>query len=185
MIFTLKNTIVLGLITNQSFLLSIMKNSTFMSGAYNTLFIEREFPQLSLQKESLLQDENELTIVPFLWLWYQRERQRTTLRHIPSGWRYLKNKNPTDGYYVNGNLIELEYEYLRKNDGSFNNDMDHKFSVWVKSWPKRKDVILHNVIINESDGKLFHDGIFDNNQKDIQKFFFLSRKYLRIIALFY
>ncbi|PKY40549.1 hypothetical protein RhiirA4_494494 [Rhizophagus irregularis] len=155
MIFTLKNTIVLGLITNQSFLLSIMKNLTFMSGAYNTLFIEREFPQLSLQKESLLQDENELTIVPFLWLWYQRERQRTTLRHIPSGWRYLKNKNPTDGYYVNGNLIELEYEYLRKNDGSFINDMDHKFSVWVKSWPKRKDVILHDVIINESDENIY------------------------------
>ncbi|RGB28829.1 carbamoyl-phosphate synthase L chain, ATP binding domain-containing protein [Rhizophagus diaphanus] len=155
MIFTLKNTIVLGLITNQSFLLSIMKNLTFMSGAYNTLFIEREFPRLSLQKESLLQDENELTIVPFLWLWYQRERQRTTLRHIPSGWRYLKNKNPTDGYYVNGNLIELEYDCLRKNDGSFINDMDHKFSVWVKSWPKRKDVILHDVIINESDENIY------------------------------
>jgi acetyl/propionyl-CoA carboxylase alpha subunit len=161
MLFTLKNTIVLGLITNQSFLLSVMKNLAFISGAYTTLFIEREFSQ---QREGILQDENELIIIPFLWLWYQKERQRTTLRHIPSGWRYLKNKNPTDGYYVNGNLIELEYEYLRKIDGSFINDMDHKFSVWVKSWPKRKDVILHGVTINESDGKSFHSEIFCNNK---------------------
>jgi hypothetical protein len=131
-----------------------MKNPSFISGSYNTQFIEKE---LFLQKKNLLLQENELVIIPFLWLWYQRERQRTTLRHIPSGWRYLKNKNPIDGYYIDGNLVELEYEYHRKIDGSFINNMDHKFSIWVKSGEKkRKDVILHGIIINENDGKLFY-----------------------------
>ncbi|RIA99106.1 carbamoyl-phosphate synthase L chain, ATP binding domain-containing protein [Glomus cerebriforme] len=161
MLFTLQNTIVLGLITNQSFLLSIMKNPSFMSGAYTTLFIEREFSffqqkELSLQKKDPLQKENELIIIPFLWLWYQRERQRTTLRHIPSGWRYLRNKNPIDGYYINERLVELEYEYHRNIDGSFIDNMDHKFSVWIKSGEeKKKVVILHGVITNESDENVY------------------------------
>src|SRR4051812_17054145 len=161
MLFVLQNTVVLGLITNQSFLLNIMKNSSFISGVYNTLFIEKEFSFLFQRKEGKdlsLQKENDLVIIPFLWLWYQRERKRTTLRHIPSGWRYLKNKNPIDGYYIDENLIELEYEYHKIEDESFINNTDYMFSIWIKlGEEKRKDVILHDVITNENDSKYFQN----------------------------
>ncbi|CAI2168595.1 6395_t:CDS:10 [Funneliformis geosporum] len=162
MSFALQNTIVLGLITNQSFILSIIKSPSFINGFYNTLFIEKHglFVQQGDLSLKIHLKERELIIVPFLWLWYQRERNRTTLRHVPSGWRYLKSKNPIDAYYINhhneNTLLELEYEYHRNIDGSFIDDTDHKFSIWIKSGEgKRKNVILHGILMNESDDNTY------------------------------
>ncbi|CAG8450511.1 15275_t:CDS:10 [Funneliformis caledonium] len=160
MSFALQSTIVLGLITNQSFLLSIIKSPDFINGFYDTLFIEKHDFFVQQGDLSFHLKERELIIVPFLWLWYQRERNRTTLRHVPSGWRYLKSKNPIDAYYINhlneNTLLELEYEYHRNIDGSFIDDTDHKFSICIKSGEgKRKSVVLHGIMMNESDDNTY------------------------------
>ncbi|CAG8715726.1 28092_t:CDS:10 [Dentiscutata erythropus] len=149
---TLQNTICLGLVTNQQFLLQVMNDPNFISGRYDTNFIEHQF---SLSKNQHIQGE--LGIIPFLWLWYIREKQRTVLKHVPSGWRYLKYKNFTDEYIVhNGNNVqslELEYEYHTKLDGGkIGNSGEHIFSIWIKGDSNKcKHVVLKDVIINEND----------------------------------
>ncbi|CAG8520978.1 12468_t:CDS:10 [Racocetra fulgida] len=149
----LQNTVCLGIITNQQFLLQVMDDPNFISGKYDTNFIEHRF---SLSKNQHIQSE--LVIIPFLWLWYIREKQRTTLKHVPSGWRYLKYKNFTDEYIVhNGNnvqVLELEYEYHAKLDGGkIGNSNEHIFSIWIKGDNnKSKRVVLKDVEIYENDG---------------------------------
>ncbi|CAG8690248.1 4039_t:CDS:10, partial [Gigaspora rosea] len=149
----LQNTVCLGLVTNQQFLLQVMNDPSFISGKYDTNFIEHQF---SLSKNQHIQGE--LSIIPFLWLWYIREKQRTTLKHVPSGWRYLKYKNFTDEYIVysgnNDQVLELEYEYHTKLDGGkIGNSGEHTFNVWIKGdSDKSKHVVLKDVIIYENDG---------------------------------
>ncbi|CAG8799990.1 26664_t:CDS:10, partial [Gigaspora margarita] len=148
----LQNTVCLGLVTNQQFLLQVMNDPRFISGKYDTNFIEHQF---SLSKNQHIQGE--LGIIPFLWLWYIREKQRTTLKHVPSGWRYLRYKNFTDEYIVysgnNDQVLELEYEYHTKLDGGkIGNSNEHTFSVWIKGdSDKSKHVVLKDVIIYEND----------------------------------
>ncbi|CAJ0766472.1 3595_t:CDS:10, partial [Entrophospora sp. SA101] len=96
----LRNTICLGLVTNQSFLTKVMKNNNFNKGFYNTNFVENEYSNNNISSNVVGENETikNLGIVAFLWLWHLREKQRTTLRHIPSRWRYLKYKNPIEIY---------------------------------------------------------------------------------------
>nr|CAG8434010.1 9062_t:CDS:10 [Entrophospora candida] len=175
----LRNTICLGLVTNQSFLTKVMKNNNFNKGFYNTNFVENEYSNNNISSNVVGENETikNLGIVAFLWLWHLREKQRTTLRHIPSRWRYLKYKNPIEIYNVyhdnittnstKNNLIEIEYECQNyKIDGTKLNSIDddnYKFCILARylngidanvdggdELIKKKDVLLNGVIINEN-----------------------------------
>nr|CAG8568890.1 13263_t:CDS:10 [Entrophospora candida] len=175
----LRNTICLGLVTNQSFLTKVMKNNNFNKGFYNTNFVENEYSNNNISNNVVGENETikNLGIVAFLWLWHLREKQRTTLRHIPSRWRYLKYKNPIEIYNVyhdnittnstKNNLIEIEYECQNyKIDGTKLNSIDddnYKFCILARylngidanvdggdELIKKKDVLLNGVIINEN-----------------------------------
>ncbi|RHZ70458.1 hypothetical protein Glove_271g61 [Diversispora epigaea] len=146
MSYALCNTVCLGLITNQSFLSKIFCHQNFLSGNYNTNFIENHYPQNYLKS---FKEENDLSknliIIPFLWFWYLREKNRTTLKQIPSSWRYIKWKNPRDLYLLeNGNVEELNYEYKSNIDGGKikkigNNHQEYFFTV------QNHDVILNDI----------------------------------------
>ncbi|CAG8551553.1 4584_t:CDS:10, partial [Paraglomus brasilianum] len=152
MTLALQNTIVLGLVTNQLFLSSIVSSKQFASGFYNTNLIDELFSQNAIKNEALVPDD--LSVIPFLWLWYLRERQRTTLRHIPSGWRYVNYKNPADKYKVNGREVEIDYKYEGKLDVKGNKD--YKFSVELSSGDRsekiRQPVILHDATVQGDRG---------------------------------
>ncbi|CAJ0888134.1 17313_t:CDS:10, partial [Entrophospora sp. SA101] len=171
----LRNTICLGLVTNQSFLTKVMKNNNFNKGFYNTNFVENEYSNNNISSNVVGENETikNLGIVAFLWLWHLREKQRTTLRHIPSRWRYLKYKNPIEIYNVyhdnittnstKNNLIEIEYECQNyKIDGTKLNSIDddnYKFCILARylngidanvdvgdELIKKKDVLLNEGI---------------------------------------
>jgi acetyl/propionyl-CoA carboxylase alpha subunit len=166
----LRRTTVLGLTTNRSFLIWLIEDETFAKGQYNTRIVEERFPSVAIRERYsniLLRNARQLAIVPFLWLWQARERRRTTLRHIPSGWRYAKYKNPTDTYatiadasFTASDLenvqVEVEYEFAGKTGGD---STQYSFWCWTrmhdkknrseeKEVPKYK-VVLHDVIVRD------------------------------------
>ncbi|CAG8482937.1 6162_t:CDS:10 [Diversispora eburnea] len=171
MSYALCNTVCLGLITNQSFLSKIFCHQNFLSGNYNTHFIENHYPPNYLKS---FKEENDLSknliIIPFLWFWYLREKSRSTLKHIPSSWRYIKWKNPRDIYLLeNGNVEELTYEYQSNIDGGKirkigNNHQEYYFKV------QNHDVIL-NYIKLHNDNNNNHNGneIYGNLRCTIDK----------------
>ncbi|RUS15057.1 carbamoyl-phosphate synthase L chain, ATP binding domain-containing protein, partial [Endogone sp. FLAS-F59071] len=111
----LSSTIILGLTTNQRFLISVMRNAAFASGRYNTRFVEVQSAIL-LKGDQAAAVPAEVVIASFLFRWYLREQDRTTLRHMPSGWRYVRYKVPREEYIVEGARKALEYQFVGRTE---------------------------------------------------------------------
>ncbi|KAG0085496.1 hypothetical protein BGZ93_008383 [Podila epicladia] len=145
MSLALRETVALGVTTNRKFLIQVLQHPRFQSGKLSTRFIDQE----GIHKQNLTPhpDEDRLAIVPMLWGWQLREQARAELKHIPSGWRYVKHKKQQDGYYgeVAERLIELQYEHVVKPGG------------WVppnqKLAEKKFDVLYRAVVPEQEPGE--------------------------------
>ena len=99
----------LGLTTNQDFLLHLIQHPDFLTGKYNTHFIEEK---MDLDVLSSIQSQaQELgTIAATLINWKARQEQRTLLRSLPSGWRNSFYEHQRVTYKCGESNIEVKYK---------------------------------------------------------------------------
>lgn len=122
----LARTVIVGVTTNQKFLISIMNNPRFQSGTFDTNFIvqekERLFPapQISHVQNSV--------VAALLFDWSIRRSQQVHLKNIQTGWRNIKWRNKRINFIVNrGHEVQIQYDYL----GDPNNEKRHVFKANV------------------------------------------------------
>ncbi|KAI8060989.1 carbamoyl-phosphate synthase L chain, ATP binding domain-containing protein [Gongronella butleri] len=106
MITALSRTVVLGITTNQKFLLNIMKNARFQGGIFDTNFIPLEedklFPATTLDTAA------STLIATALFDWSLQRKMQVYLRNIKPGWRNVSWGVPSKKYTVAGNESDLE-----------------------------------------------------------------------------
>lgn len=106
----LARTVILGVTTNQKFLLSIMNNARFQSGTFDTNFIPLEREQLFPKRQ--LADVQGSVIAATLFQWIVQKSQRVHLRNIQPNWRNVKWRVPSKKYTVNNQeQVEIHYNY--------------------------------------------------------------------------
>lgn len=110
MALVLAQTVLLGIVTNQKFLLNVMRNPRFQSGVYDTGFITAEIDNLKPGLSDV--GEGRFAVVGFMFDWAMRNAQRHALRNIPAGWRNNSQKRFSQKLIVDDkDVLELEYEY--------------------------------------------------------------------------
>lgn len=126
MAVVLARTVIVGVTTNQKFLISIMNNPRFQSGTFDTNFIvqekERLFPiyQINHVKNSI--------VAALLFDWTIRRSQQVHLKNIQTSWRNIKWRNKRMSFLVNhGPEVQIQYQYL----GEPNHDKRHVFQAKV------------------------------------------------------
>jgi 3-methylcrotonyl-CoA carboxylase alpha subunit len=122
----LARTVIVGVTTNQKFLISIMNNPRFQSGTFDTNFInlekERLFPTPSIDtvKNSM--------VAALLFDWSIRREQQVHLRNVQTGWRNMKWRNKQINFLVNHDKeLQIQYDY----QGESANDKRHLFKAEV------------------------------------------------------
>lgn len=122
----LARTIIVGVTTNQKFLISIMNNPRFQSGTFDTNFIvqekERLFPAYDINhiKNSI--------IAALLFDWTIRRNQQVHLRNIKTSWRNINWRNKRMSFLINhGPEVQIQYEYF----GDPNHHKRHVFQAKV------------------------------------------------------
>lgn len=84
--YVLKHLVCQGMTTNQDFLLHMVENTEFQAGKYDTHFIKNKIDLASIAKKDP-NDKAIAAITATLYGWQEREKGRTLLRSMPSGWR--------------------------------------------------------------------------------------------------
>jgi acetyl-CoA carboxylase biotin carboxylase subunit len=120
--YVLKNMICLGTKINQDFLLHLLQQEDVMNGAYDTHFIEKKIDLKKLQS-SQGSELHPAFMAATLHAWSVRERKRTLLRSMPSGWRNSFYQHQFDHYCFHENELKVQYRYL---DGGFEFIVDNE-----------------------------------------------------------
>ncbi len=141
MLKALRETVVLGLQTNKLFLQQCLLHTNFVSGDFNTHFIQDHLPH-EVRQRSFDAVRNDVTIAGLLYGWALRQSQRTLLKHVPSGWRNNFYRNQKQEFMIHGQAFELEYRYLPVRAVPGSKVHHHKF--YVKAGDEELDVILFN-----------------------------------------
>lgn len=120
MLYTLRKTVYLGTTTNKHFLRRVLNESDFIRGEFDTSFIAThphllEAPSLSSAQLHLL------LMAATLHSWHENEKQRTVLRHLPSGWRNVYYQPQQVTYEFNNSSITVHY-YKESNQFHFTID---------------------------------------------------------------
>ncbi|KAI9497602.1 carbamoyl-phosphate synthase L chain, ATP binding domain-containing protein [Zychaea mexicana] len=136
----LARTVILGVTTNQKFLISIMNNPRFQSGTFDTNFIplerQRLFPPRTIDQ---VQSSAVATV---LFEWIVQKDQRVNLRSIPSNWRNVKWKVPSKKYIVNnGEQVEVSYESIQE-PGQRESTKSHAFRCNVTLYKQKVELPL-------------------------------------------
>lgn len=106
----LARTVILGVTTNQKFLISIMNNPRFQGGTFDTNFIalekDRLFPPRSIQQVQ------SSVIAATFFDWLVRRESRVHLRNIQPNWRNVKWRVPSRKYVINdADEVEIKFDY--------------------------------------------------------------------------
>ncbi|KAI8061501.1 carbamoyl-phosphate synthase L chain, ATP binding domain-containing protein [Gilbertella persicaria] len=110
MIAALTNTVVMGITTNQKFLIQLLKHPCFCQGMFDTHFIRLErsylFPAFDLDqvKPSIM--------AALVFHWHMRHHQHTPLHHIQSGWRNVPWRHQQIDFDINGTHIHVAYDCI-------------------------------------------------------------------------
>ncbi|KAI9594871.1 carbamoyl-phosphate synthase L chain, ATP binding domain-containing protein [Syncephalis fuscata] len=103
----LHETLCLGLVTNQDFLLAVLRHSKFRQGQFTTQFVEQEQQQLLalepitdqyVTNKNTLHPLAQATLAAHLWRWYQRKQAKAPLSFISSGYRNVRWRPQYDRY---------------------------------------------------------------------------------------
>jgi len=112
----LETTRIQGLKTNRDFLVSVLRNKSFLDGDTTTDFIERVNPARS--KPANRGEKIETAIAVAMFSQYTRRKGAGTLKRIRSGWR--NSVMPPELYeFVIGADEDLLLEYQSQRDGNF------------------------------------------------------------------
>ncbi|OWY25658.1 acetyl-CoA carboxylase biotin carboxylase subunit [Sphingobacteriales bacterium UPWRP_1] len=98
---------VLGLTTNKDFLIQILGNSHFIEGRFDTHFIGNHFTYNAQHLTEYAVQH--FAVAALLWEWQQRNRKRTLLSQLPSGWRNNFYQNQTAVFRWGSTEIECAY----------------------------------------------------------------------------
>ncbi|OAD03007.1 hypothetical protein MUCCIDRAFT_143641 [Mucor lusitanicus CBS 277.49] len=122
----LARTVIVGVTTNQKFLISIMNNPRFQSGTFDTNFIQQEKERLFPAPH--INDVKNSMVAALLFDWTIRRSQQVHLKNIQTGWRNVKWRNKRIDFAVNhGQELQIQYDYL----GQPGNDKRHVFKAHV------------------------------------------------------
>ncbi|KAI9007474.1 carbamoyl-phosphate synthase L chain, ATP binding domain-containing protein [Phycomyces nitens] len=143
MITTLSRTVVLGVTTNQKFLLSIMNNALFQGGIFDTKFISNEanalFPPLS-------NTFYPSAVAALMYDWVCRKEEKSILRNIPPRWRNVQVKKPHMMFMVNNQQeAKIEYDYLGEQEKR------HRFQCNVSLTKDTTEPQMLDVVLFETD----------------------------------
>lgn len=146
MVKALRETVILGLTTNKVFLQQVLLHPDFRSGHFNTHFIDHHLPA-DVRRQSVEGDRDEMVIAALLWDWRRRERARSLLRRLPSGWRNSPYANSRQEFVVAGGdkarNVAVEYRYEAKRGTGTQRDPNAHFYVKVNSAREYSRVVLH------------------------------------------
>ena len=147
MALVLAQTVILGIVTNQKFLLNVMRNPRFQSGVYDTGFIAEEIDSLKPTLSGV--EESRFAVVGFMFDWAMRNAQRHALRNISAGWRNNSQKTFTQKLVVEDqDVLDLEYEHQNLSSGQ------HGFTFGVTKGEKKqattRQAVLNEVKLNET-----------------------------------
>jgi len=106
MLYTLRNLRCLGLTTNQDFLIRLLENAEFQAGDYDTHFLKRAKLELPVPNSETVQL---MSIAVTAHQWHGREMQRTTLQHLPSGWRNSFYQGQMETYLNGEDELTVSY----------------------------------------------------------------------------
>ncbi|KAI8376174.1 carbamoyl-phosphate synthase L chain, ATP binding domain-containing protein [Radiomyces spectabilis] len=149
----LARTVILGLTTNQKFLISIMNNPRFQSGTFDTNFInmekERLFHPLRLEE---VQDK---VIAAMLFDWSIRKSQQVHLRNIAPNWRNVKWKPAHTRFLVNHtDEVEIKYDHhLQVNRDTRKHAFQCGVTLFNKDATSEADLPLSAVLYDTDFGK--------------------------------
>lgn len=117
MIMVLARTVIIGVTTNQKFLLSIMKNPRFQSGTFDTNFIPIEYERLFPSPH--IDDIKSSVVAGLLFDWSLRRAQQVHLKNIQPGWRNVNWRHKQVNFAINhGKEVQIQYTYLGDPDHS-------------------------------------------------------------------
>lgn len=126
MAMVLSRTVIIGVTTNQKFLISIMKNPRFQSGTFDTNFIPTEFDRLFPAPQ--VDDVKNSVMAGLLFDWSLRRAQQVHLKNIQPGWRNVNWRHKQVNFAINhGKELQIQYEYL----GDPDNTKRHLFKAAV------------------------------------------------------
>lgn len=113
MTYALQNLVCLGMITNQAFLLLLLKNKLFQKGDYNTHFIKQkiDLAKITQNKSANLHLG---AIAATLFQWQNRNQARSILQSIPSGWRNNFYDFQKETYHFQEEIITVNYQFSQK-----------------------------------------------------------------------
>ncbi|CAO3619269.1 unnamed protein product [Cunninghamella blakesleeana] len=124
MITALSRTVLLGITTNQKFLIDIMKNPRFQTGTFDTNFIQIEKDRLF--HKTTAEDVQNGVIASTLFDWSVRRSQQHILRNVASNWRNVPWKNPHIKYLINHDQeVNISYANQVNEDGRDNRHTFH------------------------------------------------------------
>jgi len=128
--YVLRNLVCLGTKTNQSFLLNLIERTDFERGEYDTHFIQNNIDLNALSNNNSVA-ANKAAIAATLFDWNKREKNRTVLQSIPSGWRSSFYDYQKEKYLLGEEEIFVRYCY---NEGVFDFLIgEEKFKVCIKT----------------------------------------------------
>lgn len=110
--YVLRNLVCMGMTTNQDFLLQLLQNSDFQVGKYDTHFIQNKI-DLSATTSKNTNNVDFAAMVACVSAWLQREKSRTLLRSVPSGWRNNFNDFQQETYLVGEEELKVKYRYQK------------------------------------------------------------------------
>ncbi|KAG1138731.1 hypothetical protein G6F37_010440 [Rhizopus arrhizus] len=171
----LKRTVIAGITTNQSFLLSIMNNSRFQSGTFNTSFIQQEKLFLPFEVHQIIPS----IIAAFLLDWFTRHNKQVYLKNVPSGWRNVKWRYKHIQFMVQGKqkTVQVQYEYIGQS-----HDKQYQFKAQLLNNEAKEEPILsiamHKPQINQqhvgSNGIQGSQGLLRYEMNGIQHYFYVA-----------
>ncbi|KAI8100180.1 carbamoyl-phosphate synthase L chain, ATP binding domain-containing protein [Halteromyces radiatus] len=155
MVMALSRTVILGVTTNQKFLISIMNNPRFHSGTFDTNFIAVEKDRLFHKTTTALIQNS--VVAATLFDWCIRKNQQIHLRNVAPNWRNVPWRHPKVRYLINREQeVSITYAY----QGNENRDHRHAFqcSVQLVETEEKKDdddqsLSLHAVLYDADFGK--------------------------------
>ncbi len=116
--YVLKHLVCQGMTTNQDFLLHMVENAEFQAGKYDTHFIQNKIDLASIAKKDP-NDKALAAISATLYGWQAREKGRTLLRSMPSGWRNNFYEPQFEAYVIDETEWKIGYRSKGKNHFEF------------------------------------------------------------------
>ena len=125
--YVLRNLVCLGTTTNQGFLLQILMNEEFRKGNYDTHFVNNIMFDFNLAPSS---DNLDLFLIAaILHAWQLREKNRTLLCSLPSGWRNNFNDYQKVSFFYSEKEYTVNYRYQNGQFTFYRNENKYEVSL--------------------------------------------------------